>query len=174
VIKFALEHVEQLVLATIDKQVNLATASEVRPQAAPPASQAVQLQQLTEILKSVANSLSQQAQNASRATGAAPTATAAAGASTKDIEMVVQASIAAAMQRQPATTFSGGGDVTGIDAAGWKGLQHVLQKLAHVLEQQNAKLESEGRVTKQLTTIIDEGLKDTHPPLRIHDERRAA
>ncbi|HEY2411420.1 MAG TPA: hypothetical protein VGI40_04225 [Pirellulaceae bacterium] len=172
-VKFALEQAEQLVLATIDKQVSLATAGEIVPQTAPPASQAIQFQQLTEVLKSVANSLSQQAQNGSRAMGAAPAAS--AGAPTKDIEAVVQTAIAAAMQRQPVASFGGGGgEATGIDSAGWKGLQHVLQKLAHVLEQQNAKLESEGRVTKQLTTIIDEGLKDTHPSLRIHDERRAA
>jgi len=170
VIKFALEQAEQLVLATIDKQVALTTAGEVGPQAGQPASQMAQFQQLTEMLKSVANSLAQQAQNSSRAQGAAP----AAGAGTKDIEAAVQAAITAAMQRQPVSNFGGGGEMAAIDSAGWKSLQHVLQKLAHVLEQQNAKLESEGRVTKQLTTIIDEGLKETHPPLRIHDERRAA
>jgi hypothetical protein len=172
-IKFAVEQAEQFVLAAIDKQVSLATASEVRPQAAPPASQAVQFQQLTEVLKSVASSLSQHAQNASRIQGSAA-APPAPATPMKDIETIVQAAMAAAAQRQPVASFAGVGDGGGIDAAGWKGLQHVLQKLAHVLEQQNAKLESEGRVTKQLTTIIDEGLKDTHPPLRIHDERRAA
>jgi hypothetical protein len=170
-VKFALEQAEQLVLATIDKQVSLATSGELGPQAAPPASQAAQFQQLTEVLKSVAAALSQQAQTGLRASGAAPAAT--ASAPVKDIEAVVQTAIAAAMQRQPVAGFSGG-EATGIDSVGWKGLQHVLQKLAHVLEQQNAKLESEGRVTRQLTTIIDEGLKETHPSLRIHDERRAA
>lgn len=171
-LKFALEQAEQLILATIDKQVSLATAGEASPQAGQPASQIAQFQQLTEVLKSVANSLAQQAQIGARAPGAAPIG--GAPTSTKDIESIVQAAIAAAMQRQPVASFSGGGEMAAIDGAGWKGLQHVLQKLAHVLEQQNAKLESEGRVTKQLTTIIDEGLKETHPPLRIHDERRAA
>src|SRR4029077_8232428 len=95
-----------------------------------------------------------------------------ANANMNDIGSVVQAAVATAIQRQPAMAVAG--EPAGLDSAGWKGLQHILQKLAYVLEQQNAKLESEGRVTKQLTTIIDEGLKETHPPLRIHDERRAA
>jgi hypothetical protein len=132
-LKFVLEQMEQLILATIDRQVSLATAGELGPRSEQPASQTAQFQQLTEVLKSVANSLAQQAQNSLRAQGG----TAAAGAPVKDIEAVVQTAIAAAMQRQPVASFNGG-EATSIDSAGWKGLQHVLQKLAHVLEQQNA------------------------------------
>jgi len=168
ILKFALEQTEQLMLATIDKQVNLATASESEGRSVQPTSQADQFRQLTELLKSMASSLAQQSQNASRIHGATP----AGGAPVKEIEAVVQTAIAAALQRQPSISVSG--EATGLDNAGWKTLQHVLQKLAHVLEQQNAKLETEGRVSKHLTTIIDEGLKETPAPLRIHDGGQSA
>src|SRR5262245_4232761 len=167
VLKFAVEQAEQLMLAAIDRQVNLATASALEGKTAQPASQADQFRQMTEILRSLAISLTQQSQNGSRTAGAAP----ATGAPMKEIEAVVQTAIATALQRQPSISVAG--EPASMDNAGWKALQHVLQKLAHVLEQQNAKLETEGRVSKHLTTIIDEGLKDTPAPLRMHDGRQA-
>jgi len=168
-LKFAVEQAEQAVLTAIDKQIGSLASNETGPQADPLPAQNLQFLQLTEVLKSVANTLSQQAQNGAKL----QSPSAAPGLPLKDIESVVQGAIAAAMQRQPAASF-GGGEMATMDSAGWKGLQHVLQKLAYVLEQQNAKLESEGRVTKQLTTIIDEGLKDSQPQLRVHDGRHAA
>src|SRR5262245_21620875 len=166
VLKFAVEQAEQLMLAAIDRQVNLATAAESGGRTAQPALQADQFRQLTDLLKSVALSLTQQSQNGSRIAGIVPST----GAQIKEIEAVVQTAVATALQRQPAINMAG--EPATMDSTGWKTLQHVLQKLAHVLEQQNAKLETEGRVSKHLTTIIDEGLKDAPPSLRIHEGRQ--
>jgi len=168
VLKFAVEQGEQFILAAIDRQVSQAMPARIGERAGGPASPDNQLQQLTEVLKSVAHVLTQQSQSGSRM----PAAASAAAAPTKDIEAVVQSAIAGALARQPALGMAG--EPASLDSAGWKGLQQVLQKLVHVLEQQYAKVETEGRVSKQLTTIIDEGLKETNPPLRIHDPRQAA
>jgi hypothetical protein len=155
-------------LAAIDRQVTMVISADVGVRTVQPVLPTDQFRQLTEILKSVATSLAQQAQNVPRVQGSAP----ASAAQMKDIEAVVQTAVATALERQPAVSVAGG--TTGLDGAGWKAIQHVLQKLAHVLEQQNAKLETEGRVSKHLTTIIDEGLKETPAPLGIHDGRQTA
>src|SRR5262249_53671286 len=149
VLKFVVEQTEQLMLAAIDKQVSVATSAELEGKTVHPTSQADQFRQLTELLKSLASSLTQQAQSGSRTAAAIPST----GPQIKEIEAVVQGAVATALQRQPAIAMAG--EPATMDSTGWKALQHVLQKLAHVLEQQNAKLETEGRVSKHLTTIID-------------------
>jgi hypothetical protein len=169
VLKFMIEQAEHILLAAIDKQVTTLVSAQSSAKIVTPGSQNDQLRQVTEMLKSVATSLAQQAQNAVRVQATAPSA----GDQIKDIQAVVQAAVATALDRQPAMSMAGGGG-TGLDSAGWKAIQHVLQKLAHVLEQQNAKLETEGRVSKHLTTIIDEGLKEVPAPLGIHDGRQTA
>lgn len=168
VLKFAIEQAEQLMLGTIDRQVSLATAAEVEQKTAQSGLAGDQFRQLAELLKSVASSITQQSQAISRIQGTAPGLAAPA----KDIDATVQTAIAAALARHGSINMAG--EPSTLDGSGWKALQHVLQKLAHVLEQQNAKLETEGRVSKHLTTIIDEGLKETHSQLRMHDGVQSA
>jgi hypothetical protein len=167
VLKFAIEQAEQLLLAAIDRQMSLVISTEVGARTAQPLLPTDQFRQLTEMLKSVATSLAQQTQNGPRTQGIAPST----AAQFKDLEAVVQAAVATALERQHSVSVAGGG-ATGLDGAGWKAIQHVLQKLAHVLEQQNAKLETEGRVSKHLTMIIDEGLRETSAPLGTHEGRQ--
>lgn len=132
-----------------------------------------QLRQLADGLRSISTTLAQQA-TLSRAgsptpNGPSPSAAPASGMDPKDVELLVQRAVAAVAQRMPTAVVGSDGGGSSIDAAGWKSLQQVLQKLSHVLELQNAKLESEGRVSKHLSAIIDEGLSETRPALKVRN-----
>ncbi len=82
----------------------------------------------------------------------------------------MQRAIAAALQGN--STAGNSGSFGPADGSGWKALQQVLQKLASVLEQQNAKLDAEGRVSKHLSAIIGEEMEESQVPIRVSRETR--
>jgi hypothetical protein len=158
-----LEQAEQRLLAAVDRQVSLVMAEYLVGEDAAPQSQSRQLQQLTQTLESLASTLGQQSEFARRAQ---PLSRLASGTSSpevpsKEIETAVQRAIASALERH--TPLGPIGSPAALDAAGWKSLQQLLQRLADVLEQQNAQLETDGRVSKQLSAIIDEGPDPVEP-----------
>jgi hypothetical protein len=166
--RFILEQAEEHMLAGVDRQVSLALFEYLDDKADGSDAQVTHLQEVTESLKAIAGSLSQQAVVRRRAAsdniGAGQVSS--PGLGPQDIEVAVQKAMAAALQGQPLAGVASTASTT-IDGAGWKSLQQVLQKLAVVLEQQNAKLDAERLVSKQLSAILGEGLNDTQHSLRV-------
>jgi hypothetical protein len=170
VCKFVFEQAEQQLLRAVDHQTSFAFAA-ARGNSSPGSdSQIEQFQQLTETLKAIAGSLSQQVVHPHRSASEPVNHRTAPGVSPQEMEQSMQRAIAAALQGH---TASGSTASFGpADGSGWKALQQVLQKLAAVLEQQNAKLDAEGRVIKHLSAIIGEETEETQVPIRVSRESR--
>lgn len=169
VMRHLLEQIDHRIFSESDRQLERLFASTKDTKAAPADSMQDQLRQLADGLRSISTTLAQQV-NVARINPGVPNVSVAApssGMDPKEVELLVQRAVAAVAQRMPTTNVSNDGG--SIDAAGWKSLQQVLQKLAHVLELQNQKLESEGRVSKHLSAIIDEGLSETRPALKVRN-----
>jgi hypothetical protein len=170
VCKFVFEQAEQQLLRTVDHQTSFAFAA-ARGNSSPGSdSQVEQFQQLTDTLKAIAGSLSQQVVHPHRSAPEPVNQRSSVGVSAQEMEQSMQRAIAAALQGQTASGVTA--SFGPADGSGWKALQQVLQKLAAVLEQQNAKLDAEGRVSKHLSAIIGEETEETQVPIRVSREGR--
>ncbi|MFO0916482.1 MAG: hypothetical protein U0795_26230 [Pirellulales bacterium] len=169
VLKFVVEQADQRLLNRIDHRLSPITAAEPEGRPATADNLVDQVRELTQSVGEMARSLSLQASAGPAVAGASGRSTAPATpwGSPQEFGAAIERAMSAAMERQTQTGLGGASAVGGVDAAGWRSLQQVLQKLAVVLEQQHAKLESEGRVSKQLTAIIDAELNQEKSPMRL-------
>lgn len=171
--KFVLEQAEQHVLTAVDGQVSLALSDRLQAGSDGTNSSTAQFHQVVESLKLIAGSLTQQVSSARRAQvePARGTSGTAQSLAPQDIESSVQKAVSLALQGQ--ATAGSAGSVSSMDGAGWQTLQDVLRKLAAVLEQQNAKLDAESRLAKQLSAMIGDDFTDSTPLARSRGEARS-